>query len=111
MSRIKSGGNKDTELRFASILRAHGITGWRKRQMLPGKPDFIFRQAKLAIFIDGCFWHGCRLHCRMPKSNRSYWKLKIARNASRDRLTTQRLRTAGWKVLRIWAHSLARPTA
>ena len=66
MAAIRSKGNKATELKLTSILRAAGITGWRRHQPIPGHPDFIFRRGRLAIFVDGCFWHGCRWHCRMP---------------------------------------------
>ena len=59
MAAIRSKGNKTTELRLASILRAHGISGWRRHQPLFGKPDFVFRRERLAVFVDGCFWHGC----------------------------------------------------
>src|SRR5208283_914203 len=111
MAAIRSRGNKDTELKLASILRAADITGWRRQQSLPGRPDFIFRRARLAVFVDGCFWHGCRRHCRMPKANRSYWQKKITRNALRDRVTNKLLRKAGWRVLRIWGHSLRSPEA
>jgi DNA mismatch endonuclease Vsr len=68
MAAIKSTGNKDTELKLIAIFRANGIAGWRRNQKLPGKPDFVFRRERLAVFVDGCFWHGCRWHCRMPKS-------------------------------------------
>jgi len=71
MAAIRSTGNRATELRLAAIFREHGITGWSRHQPLPGKPDFIFRRERLAIFVDGCFWHGCRWHCRMPKSRRT----------------------------------------
>jgi len=98
-----------TELKLASILRAHGITGWRRHQPLIGSPDFLFRHKRLAVFVDGCFWHGCRWHCRMPKANRPYWKNKIARNASRDRAANSLLQKAGWRVVRIWGHSLRSP--
>ena len=111
MAAIRSRGNKATELRLASILRAAGITGWRRHQPLPGRPDFIFRRQRLAVFVDGCFWHGCRWHCRMPQSNRAYWKNKIARNAIRGRATNQTLRKAGWRVVRVWEHSLQSPLA
>ena len=70
MAAIRSKGNKDTELKLAAILRAHGIKGWRRHRPLPGKPDFIFPKHRLAVFVDGCFWHGCRWHCRMPQDNR-----------------------------------------
>ena len=106
MAAIKSRGNNATEIRLVAIFRANGITGWRRHQPLPGKPDFIFRQERLAIFVDGCFWHGCRWHCRMPRSNRAFWQRKIARNAARDRTTNRLLRYSGWKVLRVWEHSL-----
>ena len=108
MSRIRSHGNRDTELVLAKIFRAHGFTGWRRRQPVFGKPDFIFRAAKVAVFVDGCFWHGCPQHCRMPKGNRSFWRQKIGRNRERDRLVSRTLRQRGWRVLRIWEHALAR---
>src|SRR5437879_2804676 len=85
MAAIHSRGNKATELKLASILRAAGITGWRRHQPLPGCPDFIFRRQRVAVFVDGCFWHGCRWHCRMPKTRIDFWKQKIARNKKRDR--------------------------
>lgn len=109
MAAIRSRGNKATELRLASILRAAGITGWRRHQPIPGRPDFIFCHARLAIFVDGCFCHGCRWHCRMPQGNREYWQGKIARNSARDLRTTRLLRSRGWRVLRIWGHALASP--
>jgi len=109
MAAIKSKGNKDTELKLISIFRANGITGWRRNQKLPGKPDFVFCRERLAAFVDGCFWHGCRWHCRMPQHNRQYWQLKIARNIARDKATTRHLQKAGWRVLRIWEHSLKTP--
>ena len=106
MASILSKGNKETELKLISILREHAIKGWRRHQPLPGKPDFVFPKQYLAIFVDGCFWHGCRWHCRMPQDNRRYWQNKISRNAARDRATTRLLRRAGWRVLRLWQHSL-----
>jgi DNA mismatch endonuclease (patch repair protein) len=76
---------------------------------LLGRPDFIFRRARLAVFVDGCFWHGCRWHCRMPHSRTHYWGPKIAANAARDLATNRTLRSHGWRVLRIWEHSLKHP--
>src|SRR5208282_6609001 len=98
MAAIRSEGNKDTELKLASIFRAHGIRGWRRHLPLVGKPDFAFPKHRLAVFVDGCFWHGCRWHCRMPQSNRGYWRAKIARNATRERDTSRLLRAQGWRV-------------
>ena len=111
MAAIHSTGNRATELRLAAILRAHSITGWRRHQPLPGKPDFVFRREHLAVFVDGCFWHGCRWHCRMPKSRQSYWKPKIKRNKTRDKAIRGMLQQAGWRVHRIWEHSLEAPSS
>jgi DNA mismatch endonuclease (patch repair protein) len=106
MAAIRSKGNKATEMKLGSILRAQRIKGWRRHRPLPGKPDFIFRKQRLAVFVDGCFWHGCRWHCRMPQANRQYWQEKISRNVARDRATTRLLRATGWRVVRFWQHSL-----
>jgi DNA mismatch endonuclease (patch repair protein) len=73
---------------------------------LPGKPDFIFRSERLAIFLDGCFWHGCPRCYRPPQDNRSYWKKKLIGNRRRDRRRSRELRLLGWRVLRIWEHTL-----
>jgi len=109
MAAVRSKGNRATELKLISIFRAGGITGWRRNQPLPGKPDFVFRKERLAVFVDGCFWHGCRWHCRMLKSRIDYWSPKISRNRRRDKKVRNLLRRGGWYVLRIWEHSLERP--
>ena len=106
MSTIRSRGNKDTELVLARLLRRYGITGWRRHQELVGKPDFIFRKARLAVFVDGCFWHACPKHSTVPAGNRAFWKRKLAANHSRDRLVNRTLRKNGWRVIRIWEHDL-----
>ena len=111
MGAIRSTGNRATELRLASILRSNGVTGWRRHQLLPGKPDFVFRRERLAVFVDGCFWHGCPWHCRMPKSRQNYWVSKIARNKSRDKAIRVLLQEAGWRIHRIWEHALNRPSS
>ena len=108
MSRIRGRGNKDTELALARLLRANRISGWRRNQKVFGKPDFVFPKFKLAIFVDGCFWHGCPEHATKPANNRAFWKKKLAGNKTRDRLVNQTLRTAGWRVLRIWECDLAK---
>jgi DNA mismatch endonuclease (patch repair protein) len=110
MAAIKSKGNKDTELKLILIFRANEISGWRRNQRIFGKPDFVFRRERLAVFVDGCFWHGCKQHCRMPRDNRKYWREKILRNQKRDRLVTKTLRRTGWRVLRIWEHELKNET-
>jgi DNA mismatch endonuclease, patch repair protein len=109
MAAIRSRGNKATELKLAAILRAAGITGWRRHQPLPGRPDFAFHHERLAVFVDGCFWHGCRWHCRMPKSRTFFWYPKITRNKERDRVVRMLLRKQGWRVLRFWEHSPSDP--
>jgi DNA mismatch endonuclease, patch repair protein len=108
MARIRGTGNKATELRLIALLRAARITGWRRNSTLFGKPDFVFPQLRIAVFVDGCFWHGCPLHATQPKQNAVFWREKIARNQARDRLVNRTLRKAGWRVLRIWEHALAR---
>jgi len=89
-------------------MRAHGITGWRRGSTLIGRPDFVFSRLKLAVFVDGCFWHGCPIHGTKPKNNAAFWRKKIATNQARDRLVTRTLRAKGWRVLRIWEHELTR---
>ncbi len=88
MSRIRGHGNKATELALLRLFRAHRITGWRRRQLVFGKPDFVFPKLKLAIFVDGCFWHGCPRHATQPKHNAAFWRKKFATNQARDRLVT-----------------------
>jgi DNA mismatch endonuclease (patch repair protein) len=108
MSLIRGRGNKATELALAKLLRRNRITGWRRNQPVFGKPDFIFPAIKLAVFVDGCFWHGCPKHGTKPKGNAAFWRKKINRNQVRDRLVSRTLRAQGWRVLRIWEHELAR---
>jgi DNA mismatch endonuclease, patch repair protein len=106
MSLIRSQGNKATELRLIAIFREAHITGWRRKQRLLGKPDFVFRQQRLAIFVDGCFWHGCPKCYRRPSSNQAFWDEKVQRNRKRDRHVKRELRKTGWRVMRIWQHQL-----
>ena len=108
MSRIRSRGNKETELVLAKLLRLNRITGWRRNQPVFGKPDFVFIKLKLAVFVDGCFWHGCPKHYNQPANNRAFWRRKLLSNKARDALVTRTLRRAGWRVLRVWEHELAR---
>jgi DNA mismatch endonuclease (patch repair protein) len=111
MASIRSTGNKDTELRLVSIFRAARIIGWRRHLPLLGRPDFVFRRQRVAIFVDGCFWHGCSQHGRQPETNTAYWAQKLARNAARDRLVSKGLGETGWTVIRIWEHDLSAPNA
>jgi len=106
MSRVKGRGNEATELRLIAIFRQFGIWGWRRRAKVFGNPDFIFPEAHLAVFVDGCFWHSCPIHGEVPASNRGFWLRKLARNRERDRLVMRNLRSYGWHVIRIWQHEL-----
>ncbi len=130
MSRIRGKGNKGTEQVFLSLLRANGIKGWRRHLLIRlassrdvkalhtmksmrlrpwVRPDFVFPKQRLAVFVDGCFWHGCPRHGTQPKQNRKFWETKIARNKARDREVTRVLRRKGWQVVRIWEHELTKP--
>jgi len=108
MSRVRSRGNKTTELIAVKLFKENGITGWRRHANLIGKPDFIWPRLRLAVFIDGCFWHGhgCGRNLT-PKTNARLWKSKITANKMRDQRNTRALRGTGWKVVRIWECSLA----
>ena len=108
MSRIRGKGNKDTEVALAKLFRANGITGWRRHYPITGRPDFAFPKQKLAVFVDGCFWHGCRKHGVQPKGNKEFWLSKLAANKARDQKVNRLLRAKGWRVLRIWEHDLAK---
>ena len=106
MASVKSCGNKSTELRFISILKVWSINGWRRHYRLSGKPDFTFPKKRIVVFIDGCFWHGCPKHCRMPASNVPYWENKIKGNVRRDNRIRNALKEKGWTVYRFWEHEL-----
>lgn len=106
MSRVRSTGNASTEQRFVKLLRKEKITGWRRKYPLFGKPDLVFPKARLAVFLDGCFWHGCPRHFRMPATRTEYWEAKIERNMRRDRRVARELRARGWRVVRVWEHEI-----
>jgi DNA mismatch endonuclease (patch repair protein) len=109
MAQVKSSGNKSTESKLLAVLRENRITGWRRNYALLGKPDFVFPTSRVAVFVDGCFWHGHPRKCRMPQANRGYWEQKIARNVARDRHVSRTLKEKGWKVVRIWEDSVQKP--
>lgn len=106
MSAISSKGNRTTELRMIELFRDHQITGWRRHQSFPGRPDFVFRKEKVAVFVDGCFWHGCPRCYRPPATRKKFWAQKIEGNRRRDRRVSRQLRAAGWSVIRVWECSL-----
>jgi DNA mismatch endonuclease (patch repair protein) len=106
MAKVKSAGCKSTEVSLARLLRKEGLSGWRRGSNLEGRPDFIFPALWVAVFVDGCFWHGCPRCYRRPSSRRAYWDAKVARNKRRDKTVNRVLRKKGWRVLRIWEHEL-----
>ncbi|MEN3942037.1 very short patch repair endonuclease [Prosthecobacter sp. SYSU 5D2] len=140
MARIRSTGNKDTELKLMAALREADIKGWRRHAIvkvaaataggvrttssasprsragekpkktakiaLKVRPDFVFWRARVALFVDGCFWHGCPRHGTRPRQNGEFWSAKILRNQARDRKVSRVLRRDGWSVLRIWECTL-----
>lgn len=105
MSRIRGRGTR-IELDFARELRRSGLQ-FRRHVAMLGRPDIIFPEAGVVVFLDSCFWHRCPCHFRAPQSRQDYWGPKIAQNVRRDRLVRSAYRRAGWKVLRFWEHSIA----
>ncbi|NUQ25496.1 MAG: DNA mismatch endonuclease Vsr [Saprospiraceae bacterium] len=102
MSQVKSKRNKSTEMLLITFFKASGIKGWRRSYPLLGKPDFVFPKLKIAIFTDGCFWHGHDCRNTRPEQNKEYWAKKRERNIMRDQEVTDILAQKGWNVLRIW---------
>ncbi len=111
MQAVKGKGT-GPERRFFSMLAGMRLKRWRKNANdVVGKPDVVFDGERVAIFVDGCFWHGCP-HCKrkLPETNREYWERKINRNIELARLNNQRLHENGWVVIRVWEHEINNPT-
>lgn len=104
MARIR---DRDTvpEMLLRRELWARGVR-YRLRAKLPGRPDLMFKRARLLVFVDGCFWHGCPEHYVPPKTHSDYWHPKIENNAARDRANELLLREQGWTILRFWEHEV-----
>lgn len=101
MSKIRSKGNRSTERRLRALLARAGIKGWRTNARdIIGTPDVVFEQKRLAVFVDGCFWHGCPKCYRRPKSKKKFWDTKVAENQTRDKRVNRTLRNGGWTVIR-----------
>ena len=107
MRKVSSSGNKSTELRFRGKLAQSKIKGWEIRPKMKYSPDFIFRAKRIAIFIDGCFWHACPICKKIPSSNSEYWEKKFKRNMERDQKAKKELENDGWIVLRFWEHEIS----
>lgn len=104
MSKVRSNNNKSTELALIKFFKENNITGWKRNYPVKGHPDFVFLDKKIAVFVDGCFWHGHQ-NCRyfvMTKSNTEYWESKIKSNITRDKTTYDSLSALGWNVLIVW---------
>lgn len=105
MASVRSRGNRSTEQRMESLLRQLRLRGYRRQWPVTGKPDFAWPKSKVALFIDGCWWHGCPRckRCKKPsKSNAAFWQAKVASNRRRDARVSRVLRAQGWTVLRVW---------
>ena len=102
MRSIKSKNTKTTEIKLIKIFKELHIVGWRRTYPLKGKPDFVFPQKKIAVFVDGCFWHGHNCRNVVPKDNANFWDKKRDYNKIHDENITVFLTTKGWKVIRIW---------
>ena len=111
MKKVRPSGNKTTELRLIKYFSSNHITGWRRKYKVKGHPDFVFLDRKIAIFVDGCFWHahdGCKWFVP-PKTNTDFWNKKFEYNIERDRNNYQLLRKMGWNVIVIWECQLKPP--
>lgn len=104
MSRIR-GSNTTPEILLRKRLWAAGLR-YRLKSRVAGRPDLVFTSAKVAVFVDGCFWHGCPEHYSSPKTNAKFWRDKINRNKARDQEVNSQLNSEGWRVLRVWEHEL-----
>lgn len=109
MARVRQKGT-DPEVSLRRELHARGLR-YRLQVPLLTKPrrvaDIVFPRTRIAVFVDGCFWHGCPEHASWPKSNAEFWRNKIEANRARDADTDRRLGALGWRVIRIWAHERA----
>ena len=102
MRRVKSKNNRSTELRLIEIFKKNGITGWRRNYAVKGHPDFVFLNKRIAVFVDGCFWHGHDCRNTRPSDNQDYWQKKREHNIKHDKEVTAMFEKRNWRVLRIW---------
>jgi DNA mismatch endonuclease, patch repair protein len=108
MRAVKSKGNKSTEGKLIKLFKEKKLTGWRRNYPIFGKPDFVFPKNKVAVFADGCFWHGHNCRNISPKSNAEYWMAKIAKNKNRDKEVNKVLKEKGWSIFRIFECKIKR---
>lgn len=110
MRSVRSHGT-EAEIKLASALIQAGVKFRTQERLCGCKPDFILSNERVAVFVDGCFWHGCIRHRPTPKTNREFWLAKVRGNRQRDRRNSQALRAAGWTVVRIWEHTIVHSPA
>jgi DNA mismatch endonuclease (patch repair protein) len=106
MSRIRSSGTKPERVCWSLVREVTGRSCRHNVASLPGSPDVVVRSLRLAVFMDGCYWHSCPLHGSKPKSNVAFWNDKLRKNVLRDRRTRRELRRLGWTVWVLWEHDL-----
>lgn len=111
MKKVKPSGNRSTEIKLIQYFNTHLITGWRRHYNVKGHPDFVFMDRHIAIFVDGCFWHGHDCRNTRPSDNKEYWEKKRRRNIEHDRAVTTMFEQRGWTVIRIWECELKRKNA
>ena len=102
MSRISSKRNKSTEIKLITLFKVNGVKGWRRGYPVKGHPDFVFLKQKIAIFVDGCFWHGHDCRNTRPKDNEEFWQKKHERNITHDKKINELFQKRGWNVIRVW---------
>ncbi len=102
MQHVRSTNNKSTEQRLIKYFSEYSIKGWRRNYPVKGHPDFVFLKKRIAVFVDGCFWHGHDCRNTRPKNNADYWDLKRERNKKHDQAVTSMFIERGWTVIRIW---------
>ena len=102
MRAVKSRNTKTTEQKMMTIFKELHVTGWRRTYPLVGKPDFVFPKKRIAVFVDGCFWHGHDCRNVTPSNNDDFWAAKREYNKRHDEEVTQTLVQKNWMVIRIW---------
>lgn len=102
MSKVRSSGNKSTEMKLIKFFKENRIVGWKRNYKVKGHPDFVFLDKRIAVFVDGCFWHSHYCRNITPSENAEYWKKKRERNMAHDKEITEYFERRGWRVIRIW---------
>ena len=102
MKKVKPAGNKTTELQMIKAFEDFKISGWRRHYNVKGHPDFVFPKKRIAVFVDGCFWHGHDCRNTRPENNKEFWEKKRNRNIQHDKEITLHFERRGWTVIRIW---------